>query len=424
MDYRKTTLPNGLRVLSREMPHTRSASIMFFFGVGSRHENEAEAGLSHFIEHMCFKGTVRFPQAQDISAAIEGVGGILNAGTNQESTLYWAKVAQPHFSMALDLLVDMIRHSNVDPKEVEKERSVILEEIHMTFDNPSDLVSLLIDQTLWPGHPLGRDIAGYERTVAGFTREDLLTFAARHYTPDNCVISVAGNVNHAAVLDEVTRLLGDWQGKNTGAYLPVTETQTRAPREAVLQGRGAGQLVSGPARAARRIIPDRFIQGTMNTILGEGMSSRLFLEIREKHALAYDVHSFLNRFRDTGSTVVFAGVDPKRAGQTIQAILDEVERLRRGPGAGRGDYQGQGVRQGAAAAGAGGQPQRGRLAGRPGAEQRQASSAVDEVVANIEKVTAADIQRVARELFAPEKLNLAIVGPFKKETQFAKLLKL
>ena len=133
-----------------------------------------------------FQGDCPLPAGAGHFRRIEGVGGILNAGTNQESTLYWAKVAQPHFSMALDLLVDMLLHSNVDPKEVEKERSVILEEIHMTFDNPSDLVSLLIDQTLWPGHPLGRDIAGYEKTVAGFTREDLLTFAGRHYTPDNC----------------------------------------------------------------------------------------------------------------------------------------------------------------------------------------------------------------------------------------------
>lgn len=422
MDYRKTTLPNGLRLLSREMPHTRSASIMFFFGVGSRHENEAEAGLSHFIEHMCFKGTARFPQAQDISATIEGVGGILNAGTNQESTLYWAKVAQPHFSLALDLLVDMLRHSNVDAKEVEKERSVILEEIHMTFDNPGDLVSLLIDQTLWPGHPLGRDIAGYEKTVAGFNREDLLTFAARHYTPDNCVISVAGNVNHAGVLDEVTRLLGDWQGQSTGAYLPVTETQTE-PRvklyyKAVEQANLCLALPGLPQNH-----PDRFIQGTMNTILGEGMSSRLFLEIREKHALAYDVHSFLNRFRDTGSTVVFAGVDPKRTGQTIQAILDEVERLRQTPVPEQEITKAKEFTKGRLLLGL--EDSR-SVAGWLGGQELSSGRilSVDEVVANIEAVTAADIQRVARELFTPEKLNLAIVGPFKKETQFAKLLKL
>jgi predicted Zn-dependent peptidase len=422
MDYRKTTLPNGLRLLTREMSHTRSASIMFFFNVGSRHENETEAGLSHFVEHMCFKGTARRPQAQDISATIEGVGGILNAGTNQESTLYWAKVAQPHFSLALDLLVDMLRHSKVDAKEVEKERSVILEEIHMTYDNPGDLVSLLIDQTLWPGHPLGRDIAGYENTVAGFTHEDLVSFASRHYTPDNCVISVAGNVSHAGVLDEVTRLLGDWQGESTGAYLPVTETQT-APRVKVHYKAVEQANLCLALPGLRQDHPDRFIQGAMNTILGEGMSSRLFLEIREKHALAYDVHSFLNRFRDTGSTVVFAGVDPKRTGQTIQAILDEVERLRQVPVPESEITKAKEFTKGRMLLGL--EDSR-AVAGWLGGQELSSGRilSVDEVVASIEAVTAADIQRVARDLFTPEKLNLAIVGPFKKETQFAKLLKL
>jgi len=420
MDYQKTTLPNGLRLLTREMPHTRSASIIFLFGVGSRYESDAEAGLSHFIEHMRFKGTERRPQAQDISAAIEGVGGILNAGTNQESTIYWAKVAQPHFSLALDLLVDMLRHARMDPKEVEKERSVILEEIHITYDNPGDLVSLLVDQILWPGHPLGRDIAGLPETVARFTREDLIKYAERHYTPDNTVVSVAGKISHQGVLDEVSRLLGDWQGHANGAFLPATDDQSHPRLKLYYKGIEQANVCLG-LPGLNNDHPDRFVLGTLNTILGEGMSSRLFLEIREKRALAYDVHSFVNLFRDTGSTVIYAGVDPKRAAETLKAILAEIERFVTTPVPEEEITKAKEFTKGRLLLGL--EDSR-SVASWLGSQELTSGRilSVDEVVAQIEAVTAADIQRVARSLFTPQRLNLAVVGPFKKETPFAKLL--
>ena len=421
MDYRKTTLANGLRLLTREMPHTRSASIVFFLGVGSRYENDAEAGLSHFIEHMCFKGTQRRPQAQDISETIEGVGGVLNAGTNQESTLYWAKVAQPHFSLALDLLTDMLLSSKLEPKEVEKERSVILEEIHMTYDNPGELVAMLIDQTIWPNHPLGRDIAGFPETVGGFTRDSLLAFAGRHYTPDNMVVSIAGNIEHEAVLDEVTRLLGDWQGKHEGAYQPVTDGQA-APRLTLHYKDIEQANVCLGLPGLNQEHPDRFALGTLNTILGEGMSSRLFLEIRERRALAYDVHSFVNRFRDTGATVVYAGVEPKRTADTLKAILAEIDRFRTTPVPEVEITKAKEFAKGRMLLGLeDSRSVASWLGGQELATGRILS--IDEVVERIEAVTAADIQRVANDLFTPERLNLAIVGPFKKETQFAKILR-
>lgn len=421
MDYRKTTLANGLRLLTREMPHTRSASLVFYVGVGSRYENEQEAGLSHFIEHMCFKGTERRPRAQDISETIEGVGGVLNAGTNQETTLYWAKVAQPHFALALDLLTDMLLASRLDPAEVEKERSVILEEIHMTYDNPGELVSMLIDQTIWPGHPLGRDIAGYPETVSSFSRDNLVDFAGKHYTPDNVVVSIAGNIRHEDVLAQVTEQLGGWQGTRQSAFVPVTDGQA-APRVKVHYKDIEQANVCLALPGVNQEHPDRFALGALNTILGEGMSSRLFLEIREKRALAYDVHSFVNRFRDTGSTIVYAGVEPKRTVDTIKAVLAEIERFRSTPVPEEEISKAKEFAKGRMLLGL--EDSRSVASWLGGQEQATGRIlSVDEVVARIEAVTASDIRRVANDLFTPERTNLAIVGPFKKDGPFTKLLR-
>lgn len=422
MDYRRTVFPNGLRLLTAEMPHTRSASVMFLFGVGSRYESDAEAGLSHFIEHMTFKGTEKRPHAQDISATIEGVGGLLNAGTNQESTIYWAKVAQPHLSLALDLLTDMILHSRFAMEDIEKERQVILEEINITYDNPADLVSLLIDQILWPDHPLGRDVAGRKETVASFQRQDVLDYFSRHYAPDALVISVAGKIEHQAVIEEIHRLLGDWQGAAQSTYEAVSSDQ-REPRAKVHYKdiEQANLCIGLPSFPIDH--PDRYVQALLNTILGEGMSSRLFLEIREKRALAYDVHSYINRFRDSGSTIIYAGVDPKRTADAIKAILAELCRLKEVPVSGEELNKAKEFAKGRLLLS---MEDSRAVASWLGTQELFVGRilTVDEVIAKIDAVTTADIQRVAKELFCQEKLNLAVVGPFKKEEPFSKLLHL
>ena len=227
-EYDKTVLDNGLRLLTAPMPHARSASVVIFLGVGSRYEAPAESGLSHFIEHMLFKGTARRPAARDISTTIEGVGGLLNAVTSQETTVYWAKIAQPHLTLALDLLVDILRHSSFAPPEIANERQVILEEIDSLFDSPGELVGLLIDQLLWDG-PLGWDIAGGKDTVSAFQRTDLLAYLARHYAPGNTVLSVAGNIDPLAVREQMAALLGDWPPAPPASCAPALDSQT-APR--------------------------------------------------------------------------------------------------------------------------------------------------------------------------------------------------
>ncbi|MQY67557.1 MAG: insulinase family protein, partial [Dehalococcoidia bacterium] len=183
--HQKTTLDNGLRVITTPMPQTRSVSICIFIGVGSRYETEPQAGVSHFIEHLCFRGTPKRTTAREISEAIEGVGGIINAGTDKELTVFWCKVAQPHFPLALDVLADILRNSRFDPPDIERERQVITEEINMSKDSPSQLVNMLIDELLWPRHPLGRDIAGSKESVAAITRETIVEYLGHQYLPVN-----------------------------------------------------------------------------------------------------------------------------------------------------------------------------------------------------------------------------------------------
>ena len=198
--FRRTELASGLRVLTAPMPHTRSVSVSVYVGAGSRYERPFEAGLSHFVEHLCFKGTERRPSPRLISEVIDNVGGILNAGTDRELTVYYGKVARPHLELVVDILADMLRYSLLAPEEVEKERRVILEELAMVADSPAQLVDVLIDEVLWPDQPLGWDVAGNRETVSAVTRDMVLDYLHRQYVPNNMVVSVAGNVGEEEVL--------------------------------------------------------------------------------------------------------------------------------------------------------------------------------------------------------------------------------
>jgi predicted Zn-dependent peptidase len=203
--YRKTVLGNGLRIITESLPHTRSASICIFVRAGSRYESEALGGISHFVEHVLFRGTEKRPTSCDISAEIEGVGGILNGATDRETTVYWCKVPRPHFERGLDVLCDMALNSRFEAEDVDKERTVIIEEINMSYDAPSSMVGLLIDSLVWPDQPLGRDIAGTKKSVGGISREDLLAYVARRYRPEQVVVSIAGSVTHEEAVKAVKK---------------------------------------------------------------------------------------------------------------------------------------------------------------------------------------------------------------------------
>ena len=418
--YDKTTLANGLRIVTATLPHTRSVSINFFVGAGSRYEMDEVAGISHFVEHMLFKGTERRPTPREIAETIEGVGGIMNAGTDRELTVYWCKVPSAHFSRTLDVLADNLLHSRFEPPEIEKERAVIIEELHMVEDNPADLVGVLIDEVLWPDQPLGRDIAGSDATVKAIRREDMLAYLGRQYVPSNTVLAVAGNVSHQQVVEEAARLLGDWQNAQFGAWFPAKDGQT-APRVALKTKKTEQVQVCLAVPGLSALHPDRYTLDVLNSILGEGMSSRLFLEVREKRGLAYDVHSYVSHFQDTGAAVVSAGVDPKKLAPTVEAVLDELERLKDGIPEeevtksrefikGRLQLRTEDTR--AVASWLGGQEL-----------LRNQILTIDDVTRIIDEVDGEGLQRVARDVFRRDRMNLAVVGPQRSTKPLEALLK-
>ncbi len=420
--YRKTVLDNGLRVLTSAMPHTQSASIAFFIGTGSRYESDEQSGASHFIEHMLFKGTAKRPTAREIAVAIERIGGLFNAGVGQEESTYWAKVAWPHLDVAIDVLADMIRHARFDPAEIDKERDVITKEINLTLDTPDDLVHLLNNQLVWPDHPLGRDVAGSKESIANLDRDRLLAYMKRHYLPNNTVVSVAGNVEHEAVVKQIAACLGDWVSGDVASYQPAKDGQNE-PRVRVhnQDTRQAYLCLSVPG--LRRDHPDRLNLRLLNTVLGEGMSSRLFNGIREKRGLAYSVDSYISALYDTGVVGVYAGVDPEHIKDTIKAILAEWDELRQEeiPPAelarAKDFIKGQLLLF---------MEDSFSVALWFGSQEILFSETLtyEDAIEAIEAITTADIQRVAQTLFLEEKLNLAVVGPFNGEDGFRELLTL
>ncbi|NQT05415.1 MAG: insulinase family protein, partial [Dehalococcoidia bacterium] len=325
--YQKSTLDNGLRILTSTMPQTRSVSVSFFIGTGSRYETDSHAGVSHFIEHLCFRGTAKRPTARDISTAIEGVGGILNGGTDKELTVYWCKVARPYLELTLDVLVDMLINSRFDPEDLEKERQVIIEEINMSNDSPSQRVGMLIDGLLWPEHPLGRDIAGSRDSVSNITREFMLDYLATHYQPGNTVVAVAGDIQHQEMVNMVNKALGKWTGRKSQAEY-LTFKESKFPRLRI-ENRELEQVHLCLALPGLPLLhPKRFAADLLNVILGDGMSSRLFTNIRDKLGLAYSISSYVDHFLDTGSLIIGAGVDAKNLNRAIKAITEELALLR------------------------------------------------------------------------------------------------
>jgi len=390
------------------MPHTRSESVCIFIGVGSWYETEPAGGVSHFIEHLLFKGTSKRITAREISEAIEGVGGIINAGTDKELTVYWCKVAQPHLHLALDVLVDMLLHSKFDPADIEGERQVIIEEINQGRDSPSQLVNMLIDELLWPQHPLGRDIAGSKESVAVISRDMMLDYLAHQYLPSNTVVSIAGALKHQEMVAAVNKTLGNWTSlKSHPGYSAYKEQ--KFPR-VHLERKDTEQAHLCLALSGLSLLhPKRFILDLLNVILGEGMSSRLFTEIRDRLGLAYSIHSYVEHFLDTGSVTIYAGVEPKNLQVAIRAILEQLAQLKElVPEAELSKAK---------------ELSKGRLLLHMEDSRNVASwmggqevltehiLSVDQIVSIIDAITAEELKKLARELMVSSQLRLAVVGP-------------
>jgi len=411
--YQKSLLDNGLRVITSAMPHTRSVSLGVFVGTGSRYERDEEAGVSHFIEHLCFKGTQQRATAKEVSEAIEGVGGILNGGTDKELTIYWCKIARPHFALAVDVLADMLSNSKFDPADIEKERQIIIEEINMSLDSPQQRVDTLIDGLMWPEHPLGRDVAGTKATVSTLARQDILGYLDHHYLANNTVLTVAGDISHQEASATLEDAFGSWRTGSPQTYLPASDEQSQPRFQSEHRDTEQAHLcLALPGLSLKH--PDRFVLDLLNIILGEGMSSRLFTEIREKRGLAYAIQSYVNHHLDTGSLTIYAGVDPGHLPTAVKAIVEEIYRLKdkvpeteltkaKELSKGRLLLRMEDTRS---------------VAGWLGGQELLLGKilTVDELVSIVDSIQADDLLRVAQQLLIADKLNLAVVGPVKDKS--------
>jgi predicted Zn-dependent peptidase len=418
--YSKHIHKSGLRIITSNMPSTRSVCIAVFIGIGSRYESDEEAGTCHFIEHMCFKGTQRRPSPKEIAETIEGVGGILNGGTGKEYTTFWCKVAKPHFPLALNLLTDILRFPKFKVEDMERERGVILEELKESMDSPQDKVGLILNELMWPNQPLGRDIIGSRESISSLDRDKILKYMNQHYGLNNSVVAIAGDLDHDDIISSVEGAFSGWPKVKTRAYVPADDAQKK-PRIKIEQRETEQVHLCLGIKGLSVDDPDRYKLDLLNVVLGGGMSSRLNQELREKRGLVYDVDSYLDYYFDSGALTVYAGVDPKNAEDTVSAIIEELARLKDSVEApeltkvkelvkGRLMLGMEDTRSVASWAG-----RQEILTGRV--------HTVDDVVAIVDKIQIEDLVEVAERLLVTKNLSLAMVGPVRSEDRLYKLLR-
>ncbi len=404
-----STLSNGLRVVTTEVPTAQSVSVNLFVGIGSRGETRRTNGVSHYMEHMLFKGTTRRPDAITIAEAIEGAGGVLNAYTSKELTCFWNQVPFDKLEPAMDVLADMYRNSVLSAEEIDRERTVVQQEIRRAFDQPGAWASELLSRATFGDQPIGWPIAGTLETVEGMQRDDFVEHVATYYVPSNSVLSVAGNTTDTEVHALAERLFGDMPDRPFPATPAASEQFAEA--RVVVEKREIAQCNMGIALyALPRKDPDRYPLQILNTVLGRGMSSRLFKEVRERRGLAYSVGSGVSRYNDTGTMSVSAGVTLDNLEEATKVIRDELLRLRDEP---VGDDEMVKARDFSTGNFRLGLESTMALAQRGGESLLTTGEIepVDAVVESLRAVTAADVQRVAGRLFRPGGFSMAVVGP-------------
>jgi predicted Zn-dependent peptidase len=418
--YERHTLSNGLRVLTAPLSHAQSVACYIMLAAGSRYEDASNRGIAHFAEHMFFKGTERRPTARELSMEVDKIGGEFNAFTSKEYTGYYIRCAAEQRDTALDVLVDMLRNSKFDREELEREKGVIIEEMNMYFDTPRDYVSSLYEELVFGANPLGWETLGTRETVSSATRETFTDYLGHWYTPRRLVVGVAGKVGEG-LLPKLEELLGDMSGNGRERPEPAQVERTTEPRIRVLRKDSdqANVCVGVPSYPLDH--PDRYALALLGTVLGTGMSSRLFLEVRERRGLAYYVFAFNNSFTDAGTLYAQAGVDLKRAEEAVKVIADEFKKL--------ADEQVPAEELEKARALAKGrfvlqtESPNGLLVSGLRREVLEGKAAEPtEILAGLDAVTAEDVQRVAQDVIGGSGLRCAVIGPFDDEEKFAALL--
>ncbi|MEW6304054.1 MAG: pitrilysin family protein [Verrucomicrobiota bacterium] len=419
--YRVTQLKNGLTVATAEMPHMASVSVGLWVGVGGRYEAAASSGICHFIEHMLFKGTRR-RNAHEISQAVEGIGGYLNAFTSEEHTCFYARAGHDHLAGLYDVLTDMALHSRFDARDINKERDVIKEELAMYLDQPAVRVQEVLHETLWPDQPLGRPLTGSEKTLDAMNRAALVEYLRTHYVTGNTLVAAAGRVRHKDLVALSAKFGAKFNNGKRPVFTPALAEQKAPQLRLESRTTEQTQLALG-VRVCSRHDERRYALRVLNVLLGENTSSRLFQVIREEQGLAYSVQSSITLFDDTGVLTISAGLDLEKMPHTLKLLMKEMRRLRDksvSPGElrrakdyliGQMDLSLEGTESQMMWLG----------------EQLLAYGRIfqaNEIKHRIRDVTAAQVRAVAQDFFRPERLNLSLVSPLKSAAGLDKLLRL
>ncbi|HEY1173117.1 MAG TPA: pitrilysin family protein [Verrucomicrobiae bacterium] len=417
--YELTKLENGFTIATATMPHMAGVSAGLWVGVGGRYENAPLNGVCHFIEHMLFKGTKR-RNAKQISQAVEGVGGYLNAFTSEEQTCFYARAPHDKLGNLLDVLFDMVLHSRFDTVEIDKERSVIKEEVAMYLDQPSSHVMELLNETLWPEHPLGRPLTGTLETLDGLRREELVAYLQSHYVAPGSLLTVAGRIKHKEVVELAKKLSKTFAKGRRATFQPVSPIQKEPRIKLFTKDIEQTHLALG-LRSCSRHDERRFALRLLNVILGENMSSRLFQVVREEHGLAYSIQSGQNSFDDTGALIVTAGVDTEKTKPAIKLIAQELKRIREKLVSATELREARDYLLGQMDLSLESTENQMMWLG----EQLLSYGRItkpEETKRRLAEVKPSDIRAVAREFFQPERMSLAMVSPMKSDRGLKELL--
>ncbi len=418
--YERQTLSNGLRVLTAPLEHAQSVACYIMLAAGSRYEHAENRGIAHFAEHMFFKGTERRPTARDIAMEVDSIGGEFNAFTSKEYTGYYIRCAGEQRDQALDVLVDMIRNSKFDAEELEREKGVIIEEMNMYFDTPRDYVGSVYEELLFGSNPLGWETLGTKETIRAANRDTFLDYLRTWYTPQRMVVGVAGAVGEG-LLPKLEELLGDMSGADAGHPAPAEMASSTTPQVRVHRKESDQANVCLGVPSYPLDHPDRYALQLLGTVLGTGMSSRLFLEVRERRGLAYYVYAFNSSFTDAGTLFAQAGVDLNRATEAVEVIAQEFRKLADEvvPAAelekARALAKGRFVLQTESPNGL-------LLFGLRREVLEGKAAEPEEILAALDAVTAEDVQRVAQDVIGSQGMRCAVIGPFDDAAAFEQLL--
>jgi predicted Zn-dependent peptidase len=413
-------LDNGLRVITADMPQAQSVTCAVMLAAGSRYETADTNGIAHFAEHMFFKGTERRPTARDIAGEIDAIGGEFNAFTGKEYTGYYVKCAAESRDVALDVLVDMLRDSKFDPEEIDREKGVIIEEMNMYFDTPRDYIGGVYDALLYGDQPLGWDIIGRKETVRAATRDTFFSYLDRWYKPERMVVGVGGKIGEG-LRERLEGLLGDLPQAGTGRPSPVDVSSDGTPRVRVHTKQSDQAHICLGVYSYPLVHPDRYALQLLASVLGGGMSARLFTEVRERRGLAYYVFGLNHSYTDTGTLYAQAGVDINRIDEAVETVGRELRKIAEEPipddefEKARSFTKGRFVLQLES-------PQGLIMFGLRREVLEGETVDPEDVLAALDAVTVEDVQRVARDVIAKQGLKLALIGPFDDAERFEKLL--